>query len=196
MKLSILICSLMTRGTMCRALLDELNSQIGGHPVEVLTLTDQGFKQGGMTRGAKRQRLLEEAQGDFIVFKDDDDPCPPNYIDRIIPHCVDGVDCIGHLFHCYGYANDRNKLEVASVSNKYRTWAENVDGFRYVRSPHHLVPVRREHALKAGFDTKKDVGEDYDYSMRLVELGLLKNEVFIEEPLYVIEHNPTKKPGT
>lgn len=141
--------------------------------------------------------MLEVATGEFIVFKDDDDMCPGDYYETIRPHLKDGVDCIGHYFDCYGYARGRpNRLEKASVSNKYQGWAENKGGFRYVRSPHHLVPVRREHALAAGFDPDKDDGEDYAYSMRLLKLGILKNEVFIPKVLYTIYHNPIKRTGT
>lgn len=192
MKLSILICTLESRRSVFERLVSDLRLQCPQDEVEILSKCDNGR----MARGAKRQQLLEEATGDFIVFKDDDDLCPKDYYQTIRPHLIDGVDCIGHHFDCYGYVRGRpHQLERASVSSKYRTWAENKDGFRYVRYTHHLVPVRREHALAAGFDVSVDQGEDFGYSMRLLKSNLLKNEVFIPKTLYTIVHNPTKRRG-
>lgn len=194
-RLSILICTMDSRKAKFDSLIADLNAQRKDDSVEIRTLGGIAYKDGGPTRGAKRQALLEAATGDFIVFRDDDDPCPPDYIATILPHCIDGVDCIGHLFDCYGYAKGGG-MERASVSNRYKRWADNVDGFRYVRSTHHLVPVRREHALAAGFDPKMDNGEDFAYSMRLQKLGVLRNEVYLDKVLYTITHDPNKKAGT
>lgn len=194
--LSILICTIESRSERFAALLADLKDQCKGTAVEILYACDKGLMNGGATRGAKRQALLKAAKGDFIVFRDDDDPCPPDYVESILPHCVDGVDCIGHRFDCYGYA-PFGKMETAIVSNRYKAWRTNKhDQPKYERCPHHLVPIRREHALKAGFDPAKDNGEDYGYSMKLLKLGLLKKEAFIDKVLYTIHHNATKKAGT
>ena len=197
-RLSILICTMHNRKAVCDAMVEKLRAQASEEDVEILVYPTRSHAEGGQTRGAKRQELLERATGTFIVFRDDDDPCPEDYCQNVLPHCIEGVDCIGHLFDCYGYVHGRPyQQEKAIVSNRYKDWKTNPHNDpRYERSTHHLVPVRREHALKAGFDPKKDNGEDYAYSMRLQKLGLLKKEVFIDKVLYVIHHNPNKKPGT
>ncbi len=195
-RLSILICTMESRRPQFDALIAGLQPQCPDGVVQLTFLRDDGYKNGGLSRGAKRQSLLEAATGDFIVFRDDDDPCPADYVESILPHCIDGMDCIGHKFDCYGYAGP-GKLERAIVSNRYTAWKTNPHDLpKYERCPHHLVPVRREHALKAGFDPKLDNGEDYGYSMKLLKLGLLKNEAFIDKVLYTIHHNPHKKAGT
>lgn len=192
MKLSILICTLESRKPMFDRLIAHLDKQMSPE-VEVLFSRDNGQ----CNRGAKRQSLLEQAQGDFIVFRDDDDRIPNDYVPRVLKAITErpDIDCIGYKFACYGYNGQKHRMEPACVSNRYREWKNNVDGFKYVRCPHHLVPVRREHALKVGFDPKLDIGEDAKYSFALRDKRLLKNEAFINEFMYTILHNPTKRPG-
>lgn len=196
-RLSILICTLHSRAEVCKALEEKLRAQAPETDVEILVYPTKPRSQGGPTRGAKRKALLQSSTGQFIVFHDDDDQPSDDYCPAILEHCNDGIDCIGFQFNCYGYVpRQPNKLETASVSKRYKNWTTNVDGFRYVRHTHHLVPVLREHALSAGFDHKLDIGEDYAYSMSLMKSGLLKNEAYIDKALYTIMHNPHKKPGT
>lgn len=195
-KLSILICTIDSRKDQFSKLIEVLNPQCELGVVELLFAGGIPFSEGGPTRGAKRQALLEGSTGDFIVFRDDDDPCPTDYVESILPHCIDGVDCIGHRFDCYGYA-PMGKLERAIVSNRYKAWKTNAHDLpKYERFTHHLVPVRREHAIKAGFNPLLDEGEDYAYSMRLLKQGHLKNEAFVDKVLYTIQHNRNKKVGT
>jgi glycosyltransferase involved in cell wall biosynthesis len=49
------------------------------------------------TIGEKRNRLLEEAKGDFIVFIDDDDEVSDDYVESIIEaiNSNQEIDCIG-----------------------------------------------------------------------------------------------------
>lgn len=162
--------------------------------VEILWDRDEGVKP----VGAKRHDMLERATGQYVTSIDDDDEISGDYISSIVA-ALDGLevmpDCIGFDIDCYGYADDPTTLETARVSRRYIGWKENVDGFRYVRCPHHLVPIRRELALKSGFPRDKRSGEDADYSLKLLGLQLLKNEVFIPRVLYIIHHERNKGPG-
>lgn len=188
-RLSILIATLESRKEQCHALIERLTAQDVNSEVQILVSRDDG----GARVGAKRQSLLAAAKGLFVVSHDDDDEPSDDYVPSILEHCKEGVDCIGFRIDCYGYAKGRpSLLEQAIVSNRYPRWAENVDGFRYVRHTHHLVPVLREHALKVGFDPTSKYGEDYAYSMGLKRSGLLKKEAFIDKVLYTIRHNPNK----
>lgn len=194
-KLSVLIASMYSRDAKLKALVANLRIQSRELPVEILSLTDLGILQGGMKIGAKRRALLEASTGTHIVFHDDDDRHDALYVPAILEHCRPEVDCIGFRIDCYGYAKDPKQMETAVVSARYHTWAENVDGFRYVRHTHHLVPVRRELALAANFDPKSEYGEDHAYSMRLLKMFPNKLEVFIDRVLYTIDHNPLKTFG-
>lgn len=194
-RLSILIPTMESRRKQFGALMIDLERQRKDIPtglVEILHYCDQGVKHGGKEIGQKSQELLERAKGDYVVRIDDDDTVHPQYLKRILTAASSNPDCIGFKIACYGYDKRRpNRMEPACVSNRYDTWRENVNGFRYVRCPHHLVPVRREHALKVGF-TNTSWGEDSSYSFGLRDRGLLKSEVFIDEFMYTIRHDPHK----
>jgi glycosyltransferase involved in cell wall biosynthesis len=166
--------------------------------VEILYDKDAGGPEGKPV-GAKRQDMLERATGKFICYIDDDDDVVKDYVesitDAILTPPTASIDCIGFDIDCYGYASDPHKLEKARVSNRYQEWANDVDGFRYVRCPHHLMPIRRDLALLAGFPRDLKLREDSAYSFKLRDLGVLKNEVFVEKVLYTIWHTKGKAPG-
>jgi glycosyltransferase involved in cell wall biosynthesis len=126
--------------------------------------------------GKKRNRLLEMANGEYVVFVDSDDEISPNYIERILEACKSGVDCIG----INGIITiDGGVLQKWFISKEYGAWYQRGDVF--YRTPNHISPVRRELALQAGFP-EVTFGEDAEYSRRL--LPLLKTEIIINEPLY------------
>jgi hypothetical protein len=116
-----------------------------------------------------------------------------DYIDQILQAIKTEPDCVGMLIDCDMQGVKRNAI----ASLKYNNWGENKDGFKYVRSPYHKTPVKRWIALKAGFPDKR-FGEDYEYSMRLINSGLLKTEVMVKSPIYFYRYkyeNPKTKYG-
>jgi len=127
--------------------------------------------------GAKRQKLLERATGEYIVFIDDDDWVADFYVSEILKAIKYTPDCIGFLIDC----DIEGVKSNAKASLRYKEWQENVDGFKYVRSIYHKTPVKREIALQVGFSDKR-FGEDYEYSQRI--MPLLKTEVFINKVMY------------
>lgn len=175
-----LICTIESRAERFALLRDHLRDQRTFHGLqrEVEILSEIDNKE--MSVGAKRQKLLNRAGGDFVVFIDDDDWVPFHYLKVVTEHCVDGVDCIGFEIICKGMG--RRDLK-ACASNRYAEWADNVDGYRFVRTIYHKTPVRRSHALAVGFKDMR-FAEDADYAARLKSSGLLKNERFIKDTLY------------
>ena len=150
-----------------------------------------------LTFGAKRNALTMVARGKFVMSFDDDDKPHERFLELVLPHCVDGVDVIGYKVACYGYANGCNSPEVmepADVSTKYDGWYNDRNGFKYVRCPHHIVPVRREHVHAIGFKNVHH-GEDHEYSLRLRDSGRLKNEAYIDEFMYLYMFDGKKKKG-
>ena len=141
-----------------------------------------------MNRGFKRQRMLELAKGDFVSHVDDDDWLKDNYVSIIYEALKSNPDCVGFNVLC-DFPNGKFK---AVVSTKYKSWESNQDGYDYVRSPNHLAVIKREHALKIGFKDI-DFAEDHDFSIRLVDSGLLQKEIFIDEYLYTYRFDPNKK---
>lgn len=137
-------------------------------------------EKGGKTIGDKRRDMLLRAQGEYVVGIDDDDWVPDDYIPTIMAALEGKPDCVGFLFDC----RLKGVRKTAAVSNRFDQWESNKYGFDYVRTPHHLVPIKREHALAAGFETGIH-GEDADFSKRLKQKNLIKEELFIQREMYV-----------
>ncbi len=183
MRLSILIPTLYKRSDQLISLKASLYGQIIHNKlddqVEIICMGDNGEKPTGW----KRNRLLEKAKGDYIVFVDDDDSVQSNYVKMIyealltspdvvgivLKHYQNGI-LIGDTYHTIIYKRWKNKR----VQNDPELW-------RFERCPNHLNPVRRDLALQVRFP-EIYIGEDKDYSLRLRDL--LIEEVMISEPLY------------
>ena len=189
MKLSILIRTIVGREAQFETLYKSLWWQNYNADIEIIVEKDN--KE--LSVGAKAQKLIERANGDYVVFIDDDDAVSNDYIESILEAIKEDPDCIGFKIEC----NMEGKNEIAIASNRYNDWFENIDGFKYARTIYHKTPVKREIAIKIGFKDMR-YGEDHDYSKRLKESGLLKNEVFIDKFLYFYNYkfeNPKTKYG-
>lgn len=177
MILSILIPTIQTRKDMFERMCQEIRSQILRSGQEIELLADNGDG----TVGAKRQRLLEKAQGDYVAFIDDDDRIDPNYLNYILVALNKLPDVIG--FCGIITINGRN-ARMFRISKDFKY--EERRGV-YYRYNNHLCPVKRSIALQVGY---KDMGygEDYDYATRLKESGLIETEVFIDQNLYFYKY--------
>lgn len=149
-----------------------------------------------LTFGAKRNVLLANAQGQFSAFFDDDDEPHPEYVKRVVDAIDDRTDVVGFKVACYGYAQrngafDRTIMEPADVSIRYDGWYNDRNGFKYVRCPHHLAPTRTGLARRIGYKEMHH-GEDHEYAMRMHEAGLLRNEAYIDEFLYIYRFDAAK----
>jgi glycosyltransferase involved in cell wall biosynthesis len=183
--LSILICSLHRRGIFLDRLKNILKPQVNNR-VEVLCSIDDGRQ----SIGAKRQKLLEDAQGNYIAYIDDDDLVSSDYVDLVLKSIDKGPDVIGiHLI----MKTDGKLSGKTYHSLKYNTWFDepgDEPSWRYYyRNPNHLNPVKRELALKSGFPGIS-MGEDRQYSNDL--LPYLETEEYIESPIYTYEVRSVK----
>ena len=176
-KLSILIATIEERKSEFLNLLRFLEKQLPENgSVEIVHCSDNRE----ISIGAKRQKLLKMANGEYVCFIDDDDMVHANYIDKILSAIGEGVDCIGFLVAMDGWESNRI---ICSLSNHWDGWHENSGGYRFVRCPNHLSVLRLEHCLKIGYPDKRG-GEDADFSLALKESGLVKTEIFIPEIMY------------
>ena len=149
---SILICSLESRSLKLNRLLSILKGQVDD-TVEILVSVDAGEK----SVGAKRNELVKASCGKYLAFIDDDDIVSNDYVSLILKAIQDGPDVVGLQLDYYQ------------------------DGVFYDRNPNHLNPVKREFAISILYP-EINIGEDRDYSMRL--LSLLNSEYYIKKPIY------------
>lgn len=179
MILSILIATIPERRIMFDRLLYEIRQQVIKANVEIEILADP---EGGSI-GAKRQRMIEKAQGEYVVFIDDDDRIDKDYLMLILNALKENPDVVG--FNGIMTTNGR-MTKMFRISKDFNY--EEKKGV-YYRYNNHLSPVKRELALVTGY---KDIGygEDYDYATRLKPL--IKTEVYIDRYLYYYKY-VTKK---
>ena len=136
--------------------------------------------------GAKRQAMVEAARGEYVAHFDSDDWPHHEYLAKIIEALQTRPDCVGFYVEVHGL-NGGRRVERAIASNRFARWCSKCKGHDYVRTIYHKNPVKREHALAVGFKDMR-FGEDHDYSIRLKAAGILKDEVFIDQALYVYRY--------
>lgn len=181
--LSILIATMPNRIEMLAKLIANLQMQMimcGDGYFQIIYDDDLSINI-----GQKRNKLLELATGEYVVFIDDDDRVSEDYLSLILKAIESKPDCIGINGFITTNGHDKRKW---FISKEYGKWFTGHDG-TYYRTPNHISPVKRELALKAGFP-EIAFGEDAEYSRRL--LPLLKTETIITQPIYHYDYQ-TKK---
>jgi len=177
--LSILIATIPQRKQELESLMTSLNKQKNKF-VEIIIDGDTGYNI-----GVKRNKLLQQAQGKYIVFIDDDDHISDNYVHEILKACKTNPDCIG--ISGFMTTNGGNKRKW-HISRRFGKWF--FSGGIYYRTPNHISPVKREIALQVGFPNIP-FGEDMEYSKRI--LPLLKTEAIVQGDLYHYDYKEKEK---
>lgn len=203
--LSILVCTIPSRRKFLSRLMAALEPQLTPD-VQVITDGDDA----PITRGAKRQRMLQADNSEYVCYFDDDDIPSTDYVARITTALVHRPDCVGfdvrrmqkrnpgEPFRCVGIARhtiDPKRTPGPTKENLWQ-WDEvpmDLSGIRmysthpetdmwwFRRTPNHLNPIRRELAMKVGFPDRH-YGEDRDYGTALLLGGHLKHEIFVDGP--------------
>lgn len=182
--LSILVCSVHTRyktflPKIQDQLFDQLNSlsEADQQRVEIIVLTDN--KQ--MMLGHKRNTMIDIAQGNYIVFVDDDDRIAPDYITELLKGTESGADAI--VFTAMVSLNGE-PAKPCYYSKEYQVDYNKSNA--YYRIPNHICCVKRSVSLKSSFPNVL-YGEDAGYGKLL--LKHLKTEHVIDKVLYYYDYN-------
>lgn len=176
--LSVLIPSLTSRTEHLNRITSLLTRQINAYKlhkeVEILTLIDNREQ----TTGFKRNALLNKSNGKFIVFVDDDDLLSDDYLKLIcdLIRSEKELDCIGinGIYTCNG---QKTPFETSLEHH----W--EIKNGMYTRTINHISPIKRQHAILVRFPNKT-IGEDYEWTMKLKKLNVLKVEKVIKNPIY------------
>lgn len=183
---SILIQTQPSRQHFLARLNATLRPQVEEHDdIEILTR----LFDANMDLGTNRQKLIEQAIGQYVNFIDDDDLVPAHYISTIYP-LLDGVDYIGFQLQMY---SDGEKQKPTYHTLRYKEWNADQDG--YYRDISHLNPMRRELALR--IPMSGGCGEDQRWADGLRNLGVVKTEHYVNEIMYYYlwRSNKTDYPG-
>jgi glycosyltransferase involved in cell wall biosynthesis len=157
--------------------------------VEILTCTDDGERSArnprgtGLPIGIKRNRLVEQAQGRFVAFVDDDDQLSGDYVAKILRALDETPDAT----HCgiegvMTWDGQNATRFVCSLANG-PIWREPIINRVkvYLRPPNHLCPIKREIALRAPFPPKS-FAEDKAYADAV--FPMLRREARVPGAIY------------
>lgn len=174
----ILIATVVDRRHLFLPLKDEFDRQIAelGLTDKVKVIYAEDNKE--MSIGAKRQLLLDHATADYINYFDSDDFPRKCYVKDIYEAIQQGPDSVGFLIQMT--TNGINP-KICCHSLRFKKWAERIGGYDYVRNVTHFNPVKRDHALRVGFEDLR-FGEDKHYSDKVTRL--CRKEVFLDKILF------------
>jgi glycosyltransferase involved in cell wall biosynthesis len=183
MKLSILVPTLTNRTKILSFLLSSLTKQVKDNhlqnDVEIIVFKDAGQ----LTTGAKRQRLLNSARGEFIVFIDDDDLVVSDYCKVIVDILNNNeVDYIGYKVHLYFNGELAKPVFHSIAFPKYTQ-----DDHGYYRQITHINPIRREIAIDFPFPDVYQ-GEDSEWGKSIFESRYVKREYYLDRFMYCYMH--------
>lgn len=190
MMLSILIPLVPQHEQSFLQLKDHLAKQIKDESqVEIISYLTETHINGGKSTGYKRQWLLEQATGEYVVYIDSDDWVWEYYVDEMLRACQSGADC----FAINGIMTTDGQHETKWFLSKDFKNEDRKEGNKtvYYRHTNHITGVKRSIALAAGFPDKSNAEDKY-YSDRLQ----LRTEFKIEKPMYHYRfsaHNKTYK---
>lgn len=186
MKLSILIPTIVTRRAFFDRIMSILSPQVTADTdAEIVIHEDDGEEP----IGTKRNKLVANAQGDYLCFVDDDDVVPDYYVAELLKALESNPDCVG-------WRSKKFTDGIFAGHGIYSLQFERYDNIRegshtrYQRVPCHLNPIRAELVRQVPF-ANSNFGEDTDYARRI--RPLLKTEVFIDKVMYIYEYRSKRK---
>lgn len=179
--LSILVCSLIERKDVYLSkLLDNLQNQIVGKPVELLVLTDNAKRP----VGTKRNDLLKLSSGKYVCFIDDDDRVSNTYVDDILTEIRNwSPDVV--VFDAEITFNGTNG-KLVKYGREY-DYCEKPEA--YYRHPNHLMVHKKENITEFFKDIK--TGEDDEWASRM--LPRIVTQSRINKILYFYDYNTNTK---
>lgn len=177
-KLSILVPTVPSRRkNFYSTLMDELERQTKGRTdIELLALYDNKSR----TLGEKRQNMVELANGEFLVFIDDDDRVSSDYVELIMDKLSTEPDTDCVVFDCICDLNNEKKIHCKyGIEYSYNN---NISGKGYwTGKPAHTMVYRAEIAKKHAFKSI-NYGEDSDWVIRACQD--IKKQSRIDKVLY------------
>jgi hypothetical protein len=126
-----------------------------------------GFDDCKISIGAKRQQMLQAAEGRYVSFVDDDDMVTAAYIE-------DAVSCIRGGFDCMRLRGQISQYTFThSIVTKITDPMANDTTF--LRPPNHLNVMKTDIAKTISFINASS-GEDTEWAIKLARTGFLRTE--------------------
>lgn len=180
--LSILVCALKERDSS--RLSQEFLSQAERFPglVEILVESDDGQ----LSSGIKRQRLLEQARGEYVCYFDDDDWPAEDYLQQILEGCFQCVDVVTfNLMMTFRKGGRRIKN-----SETWRFGLHQNNRRLGKMSANHLCAWKRDIARRVAWCPVLGYADDQVWYQPLVAGRFAQREHHIDKILYHYRYDP------
>ena len=179
MKLSILMPALSSRNwqRMFRTLQAQ-TKYFAKDTVEIKVELDNGEASSGV----KRQRLMENAEGEYIVFVDDDDLIHDNYVAALISELASNPDLITFKLELQNRSHNKKEVWQFGLHNDQRRHG--------LMAANHLCVWRRDIAIKVGWCPELGYADDQLWYQPLLAANLVKHVRHINRVLYFYIFNP------
>lgn len=167
---SILIPTLIGREKSLMKLLDSISEKVKKYAphmrYEVRLLVDN--KESSV--GKKRQKLLQEAEGKYMSFIDDDDDITDEYIQDLW-QCMEGNHDVMRLYGTMSGYTFFHSLDIKLTD----VMVAHSNPPVFQGPPNHLNPALTDLVKHISF---RDItrGEDLDWTIRLAQFGILRDE--------------------
>jgi glycosyltransferase involved in cell wall biosynthesis len=184
MKISILIAYAPWHVFEYNAIRDKLFYQIKeNNLLDQIEIVSNGAGR-ELTLGKKRNLLMEEAKGEYIIFVDADDDVADNYIKELYEASRSGYDTASMDILM---TTDGVKPQMCYHSLKNKHWFEHNDV--YYRSVTQFNLIKRHLAIEASFPENIKYGDDHEFSNRVTKL--CKTEYKIKDIIYYYKFKTT-----
>lgn len=181
---SILIASHASRTIQLGRLASTLAPQLTSD-VETVVL----WNRGGLPVGDYRRMLIDDAEGEWVCFVDDDDRIPPHYVASILKALETSPDYVGfnvEVVDIAGQIGVKGHKYDAIHTLKVRKWSQS--GTTFYRHVSHLNPIRRNLALKGVWEG--DYAEDHKWADSV--RPYVETEVYLDDTLYFYDFDHMK----
>lgn len=180
--LSILICNVKSRSVKLRALVDELDHQIGSKPVQVLWIGDNK----SITTGEKRNELIKMSKGKYFCFIDDDDYPSDKYVSSILSGIESGKKVI--TFKGTQNTDGKEDCPFKYDHSAGRNYKKVIDGVRWkIMLPDHLCVWSKDLTIEPFHH--KNLSEDHEWA-RDMEKQYKSDDIYeMDEFLYHYEYD-------
>lgn len=178
--LSVLIPTVVGREAEFERLFYSIKSQLADDITDkVEIMWEKDSKE--MTIGEKREKLYHRANGLYSLQVDDDDDIAHGGIRLILDKLESSPTHVGYKERCI----INGQYFSSNHSNKYEKWADNFDGFDFVRTIFYKDVIMTNIALVVPFPRIRwNEDEQWSYAVK----PLLTKEEYIDSEIYLYQH--------
>lgn len=134
-----------------------------------------------MTTGEKRNLMVAQSTSDYFVFIDSDDLISDDYLNQVMFSLSKEPDCVTMCGWMTTDGRDKRNWTI-KLGSDYTEVNKH-----YYRWPNHIAVMKRSIVGHVKFPHKV-TGEDYEWSKKIRDLGLLKTEVHITKQIYFYDY--------